>query len=88
MDIVDGDYFLINNLSDISHKVKASKLKVLIEDGVFNKYRLLVNLENDLSYFVFLKNLKSRLRDNNLMIIERNGETFSVTGAQILAYLG
>lgn len=87
MNIVDEDYFLINNLSDISHKVKASKLKTLIDKGAYGNYRLLVNYDDDRSFFVFLKNLKNKLRPKNLMIIERDGATFSVTGAQVLDYL-
>ena len=85
-DIQDTDYFLIDD-DGVTKKVTALKLKDNML-GDYSSKKLLVNLSDYSSRFVYAGDMRSKLLDSHWMVVESGGQTYKVTGTKVLDYLG
>ena len=86
MDIQDTDYFLIDD-AGITKKVTALKLKDNML-GDYSSKKLLVNLSDNSSRFVYAGDMRSKLLDSHWMVVDSGGQTYKVSGTKVLDYLG
>ncbi len=86
MNIQDTDYFLIDD-AGVTKKVTALNLKDNML-GDYSSKKLLVNLSDYSSRFIYAGDMRNKLLDSHWMVIERGGQSYKASGTKVLDYLG
>lgn len=85
-DIQDTDYFLIDD-DGVTKKVTALNLKDNML-GDYSSKKLLVNLSDYSSRFIYAGDMRNKLLDSHWMAIESGGQSYKASGTKVLDYLG
>lgn len=85
-DIQDTDYFLIDD-DGVTKKVTALNLKDNML-GDYSSKKLLVNLSDYSSRFIYAGDMRNKLLDSHWMVIESSGQSYKASGTKVLDYLG
>ena len=86
MAIQDTDYFLIDD-DGVTKKVTALNLKNNML-GDYSSKKLLVNLSDYSSRFIYAGDMRNKLLDSHWMVIESSGQSYKASGTKVLDYLG
>lgn len=88
MSIQDSDFFLIDN-GGVVKKVRADKIKADIGDGtgIYTNDKLLVNLSDYSSRFVYPGDTLGKVTSDHWMMVDRSGQNYKVTGNKVVEYL-
>lgn len=84
MSIQDSDYFLIDD-GGVVKKIRADKL-LSGHTSTYSSDKLLVNLSDYSSRFVYASDILSKIDSSHWMIIDRAGQNYKVNGTKILEY--
>ena len=84
MSIQDSDYFLIDD-GGVVKKIRADKL-LSGHTSTYSSDKLLVNLSDYSSRFVYASDILSKIDSSHWMILDRAGQNYKVNGTKILEY--
>ena len=84
--IQDTDYFLID-VDGVTKKVTALNLKNNLS-GDYSSHKLLLNLSDYSSRFMYCGDLYNKLLSSHWMVIESGGQSYKVSGTKVHDYIG